>query len=160
MFGFDPLRPPPGRYALVDGLPHLLAAEAAAQAVALAADFDLVWCTGWEDRADDHLPALLGLPRGRPHLRFAQTTLTDTTATATEPTATDAPTRHWKLAAIEAYAGPDRPLAWIDDDHDDSCRTWARARRGPTLLLTTDPAVGLTRQEAARLRAWAAQAAP
>ena len=50
---------------------------------------------------------------------------------------------HWKLDAIEAHAG-ERPLAWIDDAHDDSCRAWASARAAPTLLVTTDPAAGLT----------------
>ena len=64
--------------------------------------------------------------------------------------------RHWKLAAIDAYAGPDRPLAWIDDAHDDSCHAWAGERAGPTLLLATDPSEGLTPPQAAHLRRWAA----
>ena len=43
----------------------------------------------------------------------------DLPATSPEPAA------HWKLAAIEAYAGPERAVAWIDDDHDDTCHDWA-----------------------------------
>ena len=109
LFGFDHDRPPTGRYALVDGTMHFLSATAAALIVELTRDFELVWCTGWEEKADEHLPAQLGLPRGLAHLTF--------------PTADpDAPTRHWKLAAIDAFAGSRRPLAWIDDAHDDSCR--------------------------------------
>jgi len=65
-----------------------------------------------------------------------------------------APARHWKLAAIEDHAG-ERPLAWIDDAHDDGCRAWAAARPAPTLLVTTDPPVGLTGAHVAALERWA-----
>jgi hypothetical protein len=61
---------------------------------------------------------------------------------------------HWKLGAIAEYAG-DRPLAWIDDAFNAACYDWADAREAPTLLVRTDPAVGLVEEHAARLRAWA-----
>ena len=95
---------------------------------------------GLEDRADGHLPHLLGLPAGWPHLVFR-----------------DRPedAAHWKLAAIDAYAGPGRPVAWVDDAHDERCRAWARERPGPTLLVTTDPSTGLTEAHADQLEAWA-----
>src|SRR5919202_4994555 len=114
---------------LVDGIPHLLSRRAAAVLRALAPDFECVWCTGWEERAGEHLPALLGLPAGWPHIRFP-----------------DRPemAAHWKLTGIDAHAGPDRPLAWVDDAHDEACRRWARRRPGPTLLVATESAVGLT----------------
>ena len=105
--------------------------------------FECVWCTGWEDRADSHLPHLLGLPTGWPHIVFDDRPI-------------DA--AHWKLRAIDGHAGPHRPAAWIDDDHDERCRAWAAARPGPTLLVTTDPAVGLTEAQADQLEAWAASA--
>ena len=126
--------------ALVDGIPHFLSRRAGALLSRLAARFECVWCTGWEDRADWHLPHLLGLPPGWAHIAFA-----------------DRPegAAHWKLRAIDAHAGPDRPAAWIDDAHDEHCRAWAAARPGPTLLVTTTPAVGLTEREAAALEAWA-----
>jgi hypothetical protein len=126
--------------ALVEGIPHLLSRRAAALLARLAATFECVWCTGWEDRADGHLPHLLGLPAGWPHIPFS-----------------DRPrdAAHWKLAAIDAHAGPDRRAAWIDDAHDERCRTWARERPGPTLLVTTEPATGLTEAHAAQLEAWA-----
>ena len=90
-----------------------------------------------------HLPHLLGLPTGWPHIVF-------------EDRPIDA--AHWKLRAIDGHAGPHRPAAWIDDDHDERCRAWAAARPGPTLLVTTDPAVGLTEAQADQLEAWAASA--
>jgi hypothetical protein len=126
--------------ALVEGIPHFLSRRAAAGLARLAARFECVWCTGWEDRAGSHLPHLLDLPSGWQHLVF-----------------TDRPedAAHWKLRAIDAFAGPRRPVAWIDDAHDERCRTWAAARPGPTLLLTTDPAVGLTEAHADEAERWA-----
>lgn len=127
--------------ALVEGIPHWLSRPAAALLGRLAETFECVWCTGWEDRAEGHLPHLLGLPGGWAHIVFS-----------------DRPENaaHWKLRAIDAHAGPDRPAAWIDDAHDVACRAWADERPGPTLLVTTDPATGLTEAHAAQLEAWAA----
>jgi hypothetical protein len=143
LFGFDHDRPPPGRYALVDGTMHFLSATAVALIAELTRAFELVWCTGWEEKADEYLPAQLGLPRGLAHLTFR------TAATA-------AALRHWKLDAIDAFAGPRRPLAWIDDAHDDSCRQWAADRAGPTLLVVTEPAIGITAAHVQALGVWAA----
>jgi len=129
---------------LVEGIPHLLS-RAAAQALArLAPHFECVWCTGWEDRAGSHLPYLLDLPGGWAHITFP-----------------DRPedAAHWKLRAIDAFAGAGRPVAWLDDAHDERCRAWAEARPGPTLLVTTDPAVGLTEAHADRVQAWGRQVA-
>ena len=141
LFGFDQTEPPEGRFTLVDGLPHLpLRQRRRARCTGCAPTFECVWCTGWEDRADEHLPHLLGLPRGWPHLTFPQEPL---------------PAAHWKLSAIDAYAGPDRPLAWIDDAHDARLpRLGGRARQGPTLLVATDPAVGITGEHVETLLSW------
>jgi Swiss Army Knife RNA repair-like protein len=142
LFGFDGAQPPPGRFLLVDGIPHFLSAGAAELLGDLHDDFELVWCSGWEEKADEYLPFALGLPAGLRHLTF-----TDASG--------DEPVRHWKLSAIDGYAGEHRPLAWIDDQFDESCHAWARARLAPTELVTTDPAIGLTAQHVARVRAWA-----
>jgi hypothetical protein len=144
LFGFDPRQPPAGRFALVDGVPHFLSAGAAELLGGLREHFELVWCSGWEEKADENLPLALGLPAGLPHLTFGDA-----------PVAAGRVGRHWKLTAIDAYAGPRRPLAWIDDAFDDSCHIWARDRAAPTELVATDPAVGLTADHAARLRGWA-----
>lgn len=146
LFGFDHHRPPPGRYVLVDGMMHFLSATAADLIAELAVAFELIWCTGWEEKADEHLPAQLGLPRGLAHLTFA----------VADPGA--AP-RHWKLEAIDTFAGPRRPLAWIDDAHDDSCRQWATDRSGPTLLVVTEPAIGITSAHVHALNVWASSLA-
>jgi hypothetical protein len=146
LFGFDHDRPPPGRYVLVDGTMHFLSATAAALIAELSGTFELIWCTGWEERADEHLPAQLGMPQGLAHLTFA----------SADPRT--AP-RHWKLEAIDAFAGPQRPLAWIDDAHDDSCRQWAADRSGSTLLVVTEPAIGIADTHVRALRHWAASLA-
>jgi hypothetical protein len=142
LFGFDATRPPPGRFLLVDGIPHFLSAGAAELIADLRDEFELVWCSGWEEKADEYLPFALGLPAGLRHLTFAGTPGAD-------------PDRHWKLSAIDGYAGRHRPLAWIDDQFDESCHRWAQARPAPTELVSTDPAVGLTAEHASRVRAWA-----
>ena len=141
LFGFDSQSPPEGTWLNVEGLLHLCSARAAEHLPALSDDFELVWCTGWEEKAGEHLAPLIGLDPPPPYLSFDRN-----------------PGRgyaHWKLAAIDDHAGPKRPLAWIDDAFNDACHAWARERPGPTLLVTTDPAEGLVDSHARRLREWA-----
>src|SRR5579875_3161049 len=109
LFGFDPSAPPPGRWLLVEGIPHLLSATAAELLHALADSYELVWCTGWEEKASAYLPAALGLPAPLEHLSFER-----------NPGRGNA---HWKVPAIDAHAGPERPVAWVDDALDERCRT-------------------------------------
>jgi hypothetical protein len=115
-------------------------AEGAFHSIEGSAIYELVWASGWEERANEHLPHLLGLPPALPFLRFSRN-VGRTNA-------------HWKLDAIDAFAR-DRPLAWIDDAFNDACHEWAHARQAPTLLVRTVPEVGLTRAEANQLTAWA-----
>jgi hypothetical protein len=129
-----------GSFHSIDGIPHFLSSTAAAHLLELSVLFELVWASGWEERANEHLPHLLGLPRELPFLRFAR--------------AVERSNAHWKLEAIDAYAG-DRPLAWIDDALNHACDEWARARAAPTLLVQTDPEHGLTELEATQLASWA-----
>jgi hypothetical protein len=144
LFGFEPASPPSGTWQMVDGIAHLLSADAGAHLRELSEAFELAWCSGWEEKANEYLPHALGLGEPFPHLCFAP--------------AVPATHGHWKLEAIDRYAGADRPVAWIDDAHDARCRTWARERPGPTLLVTTDPPSGLTEEHVARLLAWAGEA--
>ncbi len=141
LFGFTPEQRPTGRFENVDGIPHFLSATAGEHLRRLCAQFEPAWCTGWEEKANEYLPHALGLPGPFPYLSFE-----DATAELGG---------HWKLAAIDRYAGRTRALAWIDDAHDEHCRAWATARPGPTLLITTDPATGLTAEHVTRLEAWA-----
>lgn len=140
LFGFDPTRPPAGHFQLVDGIAHLLSATAGGHLRELSCQFELVWCTGWEEKANVYLPLALGLPGALPLVPFDE---------LNRPASA-----RWKLVGIEAYAGPSRPLAWVDDAHDDRCTQWAAARRAPTLLISTTPAIGLTEAHVAELLAW------
>ena len=142
LWGFDPNRRPEGVFASVEGIVHFLSEQAARHLLDLASDFELVWCTGWEEKANDHLPHALGLGPF-PYLEFDAHAEAGTTTPG-----------HWKLGAIDAYAD-DRPLAWVDDALNDACRAWARARRAPTLLVETEPSEGLVGTHAERLRDWA-----
>lgn len=148
LFGFDAALPPPGRPALIDGVPHLLSLQAADVLRRVAPRFDCAWCTGWEERADEHLPFLLDLPRGWPFVALAAARGPGTGVAG-----------HWKLGAIDAFA-LDRPLAWIDDAFDDGCFAWAAARPAPTLLVECDPAVGLTTEGEQDLLRFAASVMP
>jgi hypothetical protein len=142
-----------GSFHSIEGIPHFLSATAAAHLLALAPLYDLVWCTGWEERADEHLPHLLGVPAGLPHLRL------DRRANARRPPDAGRTTAgHWKLDAIDRFADG-RALAWVDDALDEECERWAASRSAPTLLVATEPRRGLTAPEAERLRSWALELA-
>ena len=142
LFGFDHTAPPTGRYQLVDGIAHFLSGTAGEHLRRLEQAFELAWCTGWEEKANDYLPLALGLDGPLPHVEFEHDG---------RP-----PHAHWKLGAIDRHVDPSRPAAWIDDALDERCHEWAAARPGPTLLVTTDPAVGITDREVEQLLAWAA----
>jgi hypothetical protein len=132
----------------IEGIPHFLSRAAATHLLTLADDFDLVWCSGWEEKAEEYLPRLLGLPAGLPFLCFERSQGAGRSIGG-----------HWKLDAIDAYAGM-RPLAWIDDALNSACHAWAEARSAPTLLVQTDPAVGLSSTESSLLVAWAQERSP
>ena len=140
VFGFPVDAPPPGRMYSVDGLPHCLVHGCGERLIRLSDTYELVWATGWEERANEHLPHLLGLGSRFPTLSFDE-----------RPEWGSA---HWKLSAIERYAA-DRPAAWIDDNFNEACLLWARERSAPTLLIHTDPATGITDDHVAELEGWA-----
>jgi hypothetical protein len=138
LFGFDRDARPAGGFHAIDGIPHFLSSKAAEHLLALAHAFELVWASGWEEKANEYLPHLLGLP-ALPHLSFERSV--------------GRANAHWKLDAIDTYAGG-RPLAWIDDAFNDACHAWAGARAAPTLLVETLPASGLTRSQVRQLERW------
>ena len=144
LWGFDPNERPPGAFTVVDGIPHFLSSEAGAHLLDLSGTFDLVWCTGWEEKANEHLAPALGLPTPLPYLSF------DAARGAGHTTP-----GHWKLAALEAHAGS-RAIAWIDDAFNEACWQWARLRSAPTLLVETTPSVGMVAEHRDRLAAFGA----
>jgi hypothetical protein len=140
LFGFDdPPDRDKARFELIDGMVHCISLGAGDRLRRLSGLFDLIWATGWEDRANDVLPGLLGLPE-LPFLTFDG--------------AARFGTAHWKLGPLGEYAG-DRAIAWIDDSFDESCYEWARERAAPTLLVPTESHLGLEEAHAGTLEAWA-----
>jgi hypothetical protein len=129
----------PGEFHLIDGMLHCLALRTGPMLNRLGEHYELIWASGWEDRANDHLPRMLGVPKLH-HLTF------DGRA--------QFGTAHWKLDALDEYAGG-RALAWIDDSLDRSCYEWADSRSAPTLLVPTESSIGLTEAHVATLESWA-----
>ena len=141
LFGFDgPLADAPGKFHMIDGMAHCIDPLVGARVAQLAETFEIVWATGWEERANDSLPGILELPGELPFLSFDGRARFGTA--------------HWKVEAIDEYAGP-RPVAWVDDCLDPTCYDWANARRGPTLLVPTEPDVGLTDRHVQAILDWA-----
>ncbi len=142
LFGFSPgAGRLPGPLHWIDGVAHCIPDDVGQRLCTLAERFDLVWATGWEDRANEHLPLILKLPfRDLPTLMFDGRAVFGSA--------------HWKVEAIDEYAG-DRAAAWIDDNLDETCIAWAERRAAPTLIVETDPARGLTDEHVAQLVRWA-----
>lgn len=141
LFGFDPAGETPGPFHWVDGIVHCIPDACGKRLERLAERFELVWATGWEEKANEHLPSILKLP-------FEELPVLTFDGRAVFGSA------HWKLEAIEEYAGS-RPLAWIDDNLDKSCHKWARRRKAPTLLVRADSPVGMTDEHVEQLLRWA-----
>jgi HAD domain in Swiss Army Knife RNA repair proteins len=108
----------------------------------LATRFQIVWATAWGADANRFLAPLLQLP-DLPVIAF--------------PPVPFHPRD--KLPAIITYAGH-RPLAWIDDAFPSEAHAWAANRRTPTLLISTDPAKGLTRPAIDQALQWAKKRKP
>jgi hypothetical protein len=131
----------PGPLHLIDGIAHCIPEDVGERLVRLSEEFELVWATGWEERANEHLPFLLKLPFGDlPCLTFKGPAVFGRA--------------HWKVDAIDEYAG-NRPAAWIDDSIDESCTAWAEGREAPTLIVETSSSVGLTDEHVSQLLGWA-----
>ena len=138
LFGFE-APPEDCRFEMVDGMMHCISLRAGGRLQRLAEHYDLVWATGWEDKANFYLPQFLGIGE-LPYLTFDG--------------AARFGSAHWKLGPLSAY-GRGRPLAWVDDNFDESCYSWAQERDEPTLLVPTEPARGLGEVETEALAAWA-----
>jgi hypothetical protein len=146
VFGFSPNAGKlPGPFHWIDGVAHCIPTDVGERLVRVSSRFELVWATGWEEKANEYLPFILNLPsKELPCLMFQGQAVFGSA--------------HWKLGAISEYAG-DRPAAWIDDNIDDACRYWATAREAPTLLVQTESAIGMTDEHVDTLLTWAQEAA-
>ena len=140
LFGFDEAPDTSlAKFELVDGVVHCISLRAGERLLRLAEHYELIWATGWEEKANFYLPSLLGLPE-LPHLTFDG--------------AARFGSAHWKLGPLDAYC-KGRAMAWIDDNFDESCYEWARERPEPTLLVPTEASRGLDEAETEALIAWA-----
>jgi hypothetical protein len=141
VFGFDPqIAQFPGPIHWIDGVAHCIPDEIGARLTRLADAFDLVWATGWEEKANDYLPYILQIAGPLPCLTFDGRAVFGSA--------------HWKLDAIDEYARG-RPAAWIDDNVDDECRAWADGRDAPTLIVQTRSPIGITDDHVEELLDWA-----
>jgi hypothetical protein len=139
LFGFD--EPPPrelAQFELIDGLVHCISLAAGERLQRLTHHFDLVWASGWEEKANDYMPNLIGMPE-LPYLTFKG--------------AARFGSAHWKLAPLDRYS-QGKAVAWIDDSFDESCYEWARKRSEPTLLVATESQHGLEEAHTEALIAW------
>jgi len=140
LFGFEgPISEAPGRFHLINGMAHCIPDGIGGMLERLASSYEIVWATGWEDRANERLPDILGLPGQLPFLTFDGRARFGTA--------------HWKTDALDRYAG-ERALAWVDDSIDVTCRAWADERSAPTLLVQTEPHIGLTEKHVDALLGW------
>jgi hypothetical protein len=140
LFGFEQLpEGVPTRFEMIGGLMRCISTGTGARLRRLGEDFDLVWATGWEGRAN-RLAEILEIPE-YPYLTFDG--------------AARFGSSDWKLEALSAYAAG-RPLAWVDDCFEDRISEWAAAREEPTLLMATESHLGLEDVHVEALAAWAA----
>ena len=146
LFGFSAdLDEMPGPFHWIDGIAHCIPNACGERLERLGERFELVWATGWEEKANEYLPFILKLSIPElPVLTFDGRAVFGSS--------------HWKLDAIDEYAGS-RPAAWIDDNIDRDCERWARRRDAPTLLVRTESPVGMTDEHVEELLRWADQVA-
>jgi hypothetical protein len=145
LFGFQRSGPPPGTFHSIDGVIHCIGADAATRLRRLADTYELVWATGWEEKANEYLVHILELPGDLPFLTFDGRAVFGSA--------------HWKLEAIEEYARG-RRAAWIDDNLDERAEKWAAKRQEPTLLVRTESALGITDEHVERLLRFASGVTP
>lgn len=105
----------------------------------LGEDFNIIWASLHEGRSNS-TGAQFNMPE-RPHIPFDYLVMHDKT---------------FKLPTIKEYA-KDLPLAWVDDDLYEDAFEWAQRRNQaiPTLLIKTDPMVGLEDRHIDKLKQFA-----
>lgn len=110
----------------------------------LTEDFIPVWCTMWNDEANEYMAPLLELP----HLAVIPCSYQDAPESI----------YHVKVHSIRTHVPKGRAIAWVDDEIGSSDFSWASRRdrlHGPTKLIKTDERVGLLRHHVEKLSGWA-----
>jgi hypothetical protein len=116
----------------------------------------VVWASTWPMEQTARLVTVIGLPPDTPSVNFTQR--------RAESSQMLTPT--WKLPFLEQwlrrqeriYARNYQAIVWIDDDLYPDADVWAHASSSPTLLLRTDPAIGLTCSGVATVRTFLSDA--
>lgn len=117
--------------------------------------FDVHWATMWQAKAPSMFAPVFGWGTHIPYIDFDSHI--EELAAAGKLALGVSGVGHYKLAGITALA-EDRPLVWIDDDgNEPAVRKWAekRNRHIPTLVVTTDPYVGMTKIDVNQIMAFA-----
>lgn len=111
---------------------------------------ELVWATshGWDQTAG--LEAQAGITTRRPRIPLAALTSADLEARTPKLRRI---IRWIDRARSDPGTGPES-IIWIDDVHGPDAHTWARTAGFPVLLLTPDPAQGLTPNHLGEITAW------
>jgi hypothetical protein len=124
--------------------------------------FALTWATAWEDHANDCLLVPHGLEDPLEVIRFDYSWVDRDEIKGVQQKlnslSLDPGVYSWKLPWIRVWAERDGgPLAWVDDDIGPDTLAWAdeRSESGvPTLVIKTDPLVGLTDDHVDQLEEW------
>jgi hypothetical protein len=123
-----------------------------ASIAALAVHGDLVWLTGWNERANQCLSPLMGLPE----LPVLDTEELKRTVHQMPPF----PEHTWKLPVVREHVADTRSVAWIDDQIGDDVIVWANERSGSTLLVVVGATRGLHSDQLDQLDSWVAEPTP
>lgn len=133
------------------GIPHRLALHPMhgrmLSDLAEATNAELVWASYWQNRANTWIAPRIGLPSirnvpipSRSRLR-ARSSLGE-----------------WKAAHVAAWIGP-TPFVWFEDEPDVPGSLVQQPSLGPHLVITVNPATGLTQPHIERARVWLKEAA-
>jgi HAD domain in Swiss Army Knife RNA repair proteins len=103
---------------------------------------ELVWATYWRNRANTWIAPRIGLPT----LRFVPI------PRRWGPRGRSTP-GHWKARHVAAWIGR-TPFVWLEDDPNIPRWLTVQAGLGQHLVVTVDPAIGLTRHHIDQARTW------
>jgi len=101
--------------------------------------FEAVWCTAWEEKANEFIGSTLMLPEWD-YVRMLSPGGGPRLNSEFMPTP--------KLIEVIDYVG-DRPFVWVDDRFNTDAHAWVDMRNLeiPSLLIEVDPEVGMTKAD-------------
>jgi hypothetical protein len=130
-----------------DGGRLVLSQTVCSQIATLKAQYELVWCSAWNEKANHFAAPLMGLP----HLPVIELDVQSAYAGMREGKCF--PEWTYKLPAVQAYVG-DRAVAWIDDQIGSDMMAWGKERAAATLFVAVSANRGLQDAQLQHLRVW------